>query len=474
MSVNLDSSFSDEMIFLPTEINPLDRLKEMEAKLHELKNAFSEKVSFYERSFQDLTHLAEKIIPATVFWKANRDYESMYSSFSRLGRQSYVMDGASGFVISPDGLIVTNYHVVEGASKVEAVFNATKKRFQAQILGVDPETDLALVKIQGEDFPSLTIGDSEKLKVGQKVAMFGNPLSFRGIMTAGVFCGIDEDSGPMADVMYPNFVDRIIADVATNPGNSGGPLVNLDGEVVGVLSCAYNNSGLGESIPSNTLKFVLDQLLDKGFVTRAYLGAELLFIDKEDAKLLGLGEIEGIVVMNVEKGSPSDQAGLQRGDYILKANGETFPNMFAFRKYVGMALKPGDEMVLSMIRNGEAIDLPVILGSEVRGEGVSSERMEKMGIFVDHLNAERAQFYGYDFGQEGVIISKLKIGSPAQKAGLHASYVITEVVVGLNTRIKVRCIEDLEEALKLADDQNVVILQARQPNSSAQQLYVIK
>lgn len=464
MSVHLDSAISDLDFLVPTD--PFDRLKELEAKLQNLEDTLTKK-SFYERSFQDLTLLAKHAIPATVNLNVTGGYQTMYSNSSVSGQW-----GGSGFLVSSDGLVVTNYHVIEGACRVDAVFNAAKETFSAKILGVDPETDLALLKIEGQDFPTLSLGDSDALEVGERVVAIGNPHYLKDIFTLGVLSG--RDPGPWPAGPIAQLTEFLISDAVTNPGNSGGPMLNKKGEVVGVVNGGVIGGGLTYSIPSKTLKFVMEQLLEDGFVSRSYLGVKWRYIDSDFAQDLGFGEIEGMLALDIEKGSPAEKAGLQRGDFLLKANGNTFESVYEFRRTLAMATRPGEECLLSLVREGNPLDLKVVLGSEVRDEGVSSEKTDELGLFVADLNAERAESYGYDFGQKGVMISKLEIDSPADKAGLWASDVITGVVLNLNAQIQISCLDDLEEALELAQDQKVIVLKVRRANRAGEMLVVLK
>lgn len=228
----------------------------------------------------------------------------------------------SGFIISADGLIMTNAHVVEGADQI-LVRLTDKREFQGKVLGTDKQTDIAIVKIEAKDLPVLKIGDSSKLKVGQWVAAIGSPFGLDNTVTAGIVSALSRN------LPSDQYVPFIQTDVAVNPGNSGGPLFNMQGEVVGINSQIFSTSGgfmgLSFAIPIDLAMQVKDQLVENGSVTRGYVGVYIQELSQELADTFGLKTPQGALVTKVEKGSPAEKAGLKEGDVITSFNGKKFP-----------------------------------------------------------------------------------------------------------------------------------------------------
>ncbi|KAF1852437.1 hypothetical protein Lal_00037168 [Lupinus albus] len=270
------------------------------------------------------------------------------------GQQEEVPRGVgSGFIISADGFIMTNAHVVDGASEVYVTLT-DKREFKAKIVGSDTRTDVAVLKIDGSNLPRLNMGDSDKIRVGEWVLAIGSPFGLENTVTAGIVSAKARDTG--------DYLPLIQTDVAVNPGNSGGPLINLKGEVVGINSQIYSRSGgfmgISFAVPIDEALRVADQLKASGRVTRGRIGVQIGEVTKDVAESLGLARAQGALVQRVEAGGPADKAGLEAGDIILKYNGAAIERPSDLPRMVG-ATKPGAKATVNIWRKGSARDVSV-------------------------------------------------------------------------------------------------------------------
>lgn len=270
------------------------------------------------------------------------------------GQQEEVPRGVgSGFIISADGFIMTNAHVVEGASEVYVTLT-DKREFKAKIVGSDTRTDVAVLKIDGSNLPRLNMGDSDKIRVGEWVLAIGSPFGLENTVTAGIVSAKARDTG--------DYLPLIQTDVAVNPGNSGGPLINLKGEVIGINSQIYSRSGgfmgISFAVPIDEALRVADQLKASGRVTRGRIGVQIGEVTKDVAESLGLARAQGALVQRVEAGGPAEKAGLEAGDIILKYNGAAIERPSDLPRMVG-STKPGAKATVSIWRKGSARDVSV-------------------------------------------------------------------------------------------------------------------
>ena len=263
----------------------------------------------------------------------------------------------SGFITSQDGYILTNHHVVNGASTITVAL-PDKREFKAQVIGSDARTDVALIKIEASGLPFLRMADSNKLKVGEWVMAAGSPFGLKNTITAGVVSAINRDTG--------DYLSFIQTDAAINPGNSGGPLLNMSGEVVGInsqiLTPSGAFSGIALAIPINDALQVAEQLRTKGKVERGRVGVGIEPVSEEMAKQLGLPKAQGVVIAQVEAGSPAAQAGLQAGDVVTKINGSAVENVRDFARYIGES-KPGTQLQLEFWREGRSQNIEMTVGT---------------------------------------------------------------------------------------------------------------
>jgi len=301
----------------------------------------------------------------------------------------------SGFVIGSDGHVLTNAHVVDGADEV-TVRMSDKREFKAKVLGTDKRTDIALLKIEAKDLPKVTIGDPEKLKVGEWVVAIGKPFGLENTMTAGIV------SAKGRDLPQENLVPFIQTDVAINPGNSGGPLFNMKGEVVGINSLIYSRTGgymgLAFAIPIDVAMNTVSQLKEKGRVTRGRIGVQIQPVTKEDAEAFGLGAPRGALVNGVEKDGPAAKAGVEVGDIIVRADGRDVKTSQELPRII-TAIRPGNKISLTVWRKNAQKELTVTVAEMKedaaaqprRGQPAPKEKAKpnKMGLVLSDLTDEQ-------------------------------------------------------------------------------------
>jgi len=329
------------------------------------------------------------------------------------------MGFGSGFVISDDGFIVTNAHVVDNASEIQVSF-PDRREYTAKLIGADERTDIALLKIDASDLPTVTLGDSSKLNVGQWVLAIGSPFGFEYTATQGIVSAL---SRSLPD---GNYVPFIQTDVAVNPGNSGGPLFDTDGNVIGVNSQIYSRSGgymgLSFAIPANVVKSVTEQLKQKGFVSRGWLGVLIQNVDKSLAESFGMDRPRGALVSRVTDDSPAGAAGVRTGDIILSFNGQPISRSSDLPPIVG-STPIGTAAQMRVLRSGDEIDLSVVIAelSEDR-EVVATARQtpkgveNRLGLSVAPLTEEQRNESGVADG--GVMITAVDPNGVAALAGI--------------------------------------------------------
>ncbi|TFV90326.1 DegQ family serine endoprotease [Oxalobacteraceae bacterium OM1] len=327
----------------------------------------------------------------------------------------------SGFIISADGFVLTNAHVVEGADEVYVTLT-DKREFKSKIVGVDKRTDVAVVKIDGNNLPRLAIGDPNKLRVGEWVIAIGSPFGLDNTVTAGIISAKARDTG--------EYLPLIQTDVAVNPGNSGGPLINMRGEVIGINSQIYSRSGgymgISFAVPIDEAMRVADQLRTTGRVTRGRIGVQIGEVTKDVAESLGLQRSQGALVQRVEAGGPAEKAGLEAGDIILKYNGNTIEKSSDLPRMVG-ATKPGTRAVLSVWRKGASRDVNLTVAElEPEKTARKEERKAKpeqtanaLGLIVSDLTDAQKKELKVD---GGAIVESAE--GPGGRAGLRPGDVI--------------------------------------------------
>lgn len=359
----------------------------------------------------------------------------------------------SGFIVSSDGYVLTNNHVVEGADEIIVRLN-DRRELPAKLIGTDPRSDMAVLKIEdGDDLPVVKIGQSRDLKVGEWVLAIGSPFGFDYTVTAGIVSALGRS------LPSENYVPFIQTDVAINPGNSGGPLFNLDGEVIGINSQIYTRSGgfMGVSfaIPIDDAMNVFRQLRDKGSVARGWLGVLIQEVNRDLAESFGLKRPRGALVAEVMAGSPAEEAGLQAGDIVLEYEGDDVTLSSDLPPMVGRT-PVGESASMVVMRGGEKITMDVEIGRLPEDGGESQSAPENnesnsssspLGMKIEPLPAEISESWGIP---GGVIVAEVGRG-PALDAGIRPKDVITEL-----NRKRIHSVDDFEEAVESLPDGSAV------------------
>ena len=369
----------------------------------------------------------------------------------------YRREGAgSGFVISENGYILTNSHVVGDATRIRVRLHDGRE-FDAKNVGTDPRSEVAIIKIDAEGLPVVPLGDSNDLEVGEWVIAVGNPFGLSETVTAGIVSALGRRNIGIAD-----FEDFIQTDAAINPGNSGGPLLNINGEVVGINTAIYTRSGgsmgVGFAIPINMARAIKSQLIESGTVTRGYLGVYLQEITQLLADSLELPDSQGILISDIIDGSPAENAGLKQGDVVRKIDRLAVRDTGAFRNEIS-SRRPDSELELTIYRDGEEKTITVTIGrlpdDDTIAETSLQEAMEKLGMRVSEITEETARRFGY--GQnEGVVITEVDPAGRVAQAGLRSGTLIAAV-----NRLRVRSIEEFNDAIRQAMQQGRLVLTVR-------------
>jgi serine protease Do len=359
----------------------------------------------------------------------------------------------SGFIISKDGYILTNTHVIENATEIK-VSLSDEKVYEAEVVGRDPKTDIALIKIKANgDLPTAPLGNSEELEVGDWVIAIGNPFGLDQTVTAGIVSakGRVIGAGP-----YDNFIQT---DASINPGNSGGPLFNTKGEVIGINTMIFSpsggNVGIGFAIPVNMAKELLPQLKEKGKITRGWLGVMIQHVTPELAESFGMSKEKGALIADVVKDSPADSAGIKRGDIILRYNGKDVDKMNDLSRLVA-ATPVGKEVELLILREGKEIKVKVKI-EEMKEEKIAvAEKGEKdLGMNVQEITPEIAGYLSLE-DTTGVIVTEVDDDSPAANAEISRGDIIKEV-----NRVTIKTLSDYKKAIKAAKGNSVLLLVKR-------------
>ena len=352
----------------------------------------------------------------------------------------------SGFIISADGLILTNHHVVDGADEIK-VRLTDNREFTGKVLGSDAKTDIAVVKIEAKDLPYLTMGNSDELKVGEWVAAIGSPFGLDNTVTSGI---VSAKSRKLPSDQYVPFIQT---DVAVNPGNSGGPLFNMKGEVVGINSQIFSTSGgfmgLSFAIPIDLAMQIKDQLVKDGYVTRGYVGVYIQELSQELAETFGLKTPEGALVTKIEKDSPAEKAGLREGDVITALDGKKVTSSVSLPMLVS-AMKPGDEATLTVIRDKKEKAIDITIGTNPNQDQSAGDQDAKttprLGLEVRPLTAEEAK----TAETTGLLVAN--VTGAAAKAGVRKG----DILVSANGK-PLKSARDLANAAK--EDQVLLLVQ---------------
>ena len=398
----------------------------------------------------------------------NDDFFRNFPGFPQGGQQRPQIERGvgSGVIVSPDGTILTNNHVVEGADKINVEMN-DHRTFTAKVVGADALSDLAVVKIDANNLPYLNLGDSDKVRVGDIVLAIGNPLGIGQTVTSGIISAKGRRTG-LSDGSFEDFLQT---DAPINRGNSGGALVNLTGELIGInsqiLSPSGGSIGIGFSIPSNMAKSVMEQLIKTGKVNRGQLGVSVQNITEDLAKSLNLKNTEGVLVSDVKQGSAADKAGLKRGDVITAINGEKTDDSNILRNRIAQTA-PGSEVAMTVLRDGNQQDVKAKLDEltpEVaqrgnsngnNGQNRDSNDGGRLGFSLQPVNPAIAQQLGISADTKGLVVTEIDEAGAAAEAGIARGDVILEV-----NRQPVETLDQVKSALDKAGDKPLLVLISR-------------
>lgn len=415
--------------------------------------------------------IAEEALPAVVFIDVEstievdtRSYEHpFFEQFFGRGWQGessprkYSQQGqGSGFIISKDGFILTNSHVVNEADRITVTLGDGRK-FNASLVGSDPKSEVALIQIEdAKDLPFVELGDSDQLAAGEWVIAAGNPFGLSQTITAGIVSALGRDETGIAE--YGSFIQT---DAAINPGNSGGPLLDINGKVIGINTAIVTRSGgymgVGFAIPINQAIDIKDQLIEHGYVARSVLGIYIQNVDQDLATTFGMEKREGVLISEIMPDSAAEEAGLLEGDIILAFDGKPVRRVGGFRNRVA-ATVPYTDVLLNIFREGKQIEVqvttrPMNEPALAIEDAAAIETLESMGMEVSDLNGEDAVALNGDL-QNGVLITSVREGSAAWRARLNPGQVITSV----NRKAVSNCADFYEALVKASDRSRVLFL----------------
>lgn len=429
-------------IMLNIENNERDRLYEIE-RLKAQHQASNQQVNYaLPAQAVDFTDAAQRTVDAVVHVKTTFELDGGYYTFDPI-RHFFFGDGVyqkpprigagagSGVIISEDGYIVTNNHVIDGASKVEVAMN-NNKVYEAEIIGQDPSSDLALLKVNDTGLPKIEYGNSDQVRVGEWVLAVGNPFNLESTVTAGIVSAKGRDINILAnDPNGINAVESFIqTDAAVNPGNSGGALVNTNGELIGINAAIKSNTGsytgYSFAIPVNIVTKVVRDLIEFGTVQRGYLGVSIRNLDQELAEEKGISSIKGVYVAETIERGAARNAGVKKGDVIVKVAEQEVSTVTELQEQVSK-FRPGEQVLIAVKRDGKLIEIPVVLRNQFGEAEVAHkealELHEKLGALIEDIDDETKSSLGID---HGVRVAELKAGK-LRSAGIMKGFIITSI-----------------------------------------------
>lgn len=396
-------------------------------------------------------------VPQTPFFNDPFFQQFFGGQFPRRPQEQREEGLGSGVIVSPDGYILTNNHVVAKATDIKVML-PDKREFPGKVIGADPKTDIAVVKIAAAGLPTIALGDSSKLQVGDYAFAIGNPFGVGETGTMGIISATGRNGLDIED--YEDFIQT---DAAINPGNSGGALLNIRGELIGINTAIISgnsggNQGIGFAIPINMAKNVMEQILKNGRVVRGYIGVMIQEVTPDLAKAFHVPPETGALVGNVEHDSPGAKAGLQRGDVITQLDGKPISGPNDLRLRVG-SMTPGTTVHLTILRDGKSKDVNLTLSEAPGNKGVSNssggaaDKSPMRGVQVDELTADTRQQLGLGSGVKGVVVTDVPDASPAAEAGLQRGDVIEQV-----NRQPVNSVADYQRLIRQTEKEPTVLL----------------
>jgi Do/DeqQ family serine protease len=408
-----------------------------------------------------LAPVIETVGPAVVNISVSGSREQQIDPFFRQffpnggGRQQFRSAGSGVIVDAARGYVLTNHHVVEDADEITVTLSDDRS-FDAEVVGSDPGSDIAVLHVEAEDLAEMPLGDSDRVRVGDYVLAIGNPFGLDHTVTSGIVSGLGRRG-----INPEGYEDFIQTDASINPGNSGGALVNLNGELIGVnsaiLSGSGGNIGIGFAIPVNMARSIMDQIVDYGSVRRGLLGVNIAQLTPEIAEDYELDGTSGALVTAVSTGSAAERAGLQINDVIVSINGQAVADPLTLRNAIGL-MRPGDRVEVAFIRDGERRTVNAVLG-ELDAPALAADNLGETDPRFDgaELATNSDQRPDYN-GVPGVLVTAVEAGSPAAQRGLETGDVITHV-----NRQRVRT---LDEAREIIESARSVVLQVSRDNRS--------
>ena len=439
--------------------NPPATLKLAEASEGASKSSYAPMLKTVLPSVVNIS--TSKVVKARMDGMEQLQMDPMFRQFFGNGGTDIPKDRkekalGSGVIISPEGYILTNNHVVDGATDVKVMLS-DKRELQAKIVGTDPKTDIAVLKVEGGSFSPITIGDSTKVEVGDVAIAIGNPFGVGQTVTRGIISA--KGRGGLGIEDYEDFLQT---DAPINPGNSGGALVNDRGELIGINTAILShesggNQGIGFAVPSNLARQVMDQILKNGKVVRAYLGILPQDLTPSMAKAFGEKDARGVVVGDVTPSSPAQESGLQRGDILLELNGNAISSANQLRMSVSM-MTPGSNVKLKVLHNGSEREMTVKL-AEMPTETAKLNSTEEggskalEGVEVTALNPQIAEQLGLSPNTAGVVVSGVDPSSKMADAGLRRGDVIQEV-----NHQPVKSVSEFQSAVKKSGDDPLLLV----------------
>ncbi len=370
-------------------------------------------------------------------------------------RPQYSEGQASGFIISADGYVLTNHHVIDNADEITIITDGGNKYEDIELIGSDDKADVALLKIKDvDDLPFLELGDSDELEIGEWVIAIGNPFGLTETLTVGVVSALGRN-----DIMHRGedvYQDFIQTDAAINPGNSGGPLLNLDGKVVGINSAIITGDGgymgIGLAVPVNMAKAIKGQLIETGKVERGYVGIGMQEISAEMAVFFNLENNKGVLITSITEDGPADKAGLKKDDVVIRIDDKKVEDPQDLKNIIGFTT-PETEVEFTIIRNGKEKKVAVKVGSKAESElADTSDLGQKFGLTIKTIDEAAADQYKAEEGV-GVVVVKVKPGSPAARAGIRGGMVIFSV-----NRNEVADVGEFNEAIKESEKSKKALL----------------
>ncbi len=371
--------------------------------------------------------------------------------YRRQPRERWMAGQASGFIISEDGYVLTNHHVVNEADEIKIVLTDGREFDDVELIGSDDKADVAVLKInKAKDLPTVELGNSDDLEIGEWVIAIGNPFGLTETLTVGVVSALGRKLG--GTEMYQDFIQT---DAAINPGNSGGPLLNLEGKVIGINSAIITGDrgymGIGLAVPINMAAMIKDQLVNTGKVDRGYLGVRMQDVDPDMAEFFKLESNNGAVITHVEEDSPADKAGLKKDDVIIKIGKKNVEDVQDVFNIIGFTA-PESKVDIVVIRNGKRKTIDAVIGSRTQSEMAdTSEIGKKLGLTVRTIDAELAKEYSITEGR-GVVVTDVAGGSEAEYKGFQAGMVILEV-----NRYEINNVGAFNKALDKTKDNKVYL-----------------